>query len=635
MKKILGIILVCTAVAGVLRAAEGDTTRISSHQETHWSWYGDYYDTVQFPQSGSYRRILMYYTMGCPSIGCSEWDYTTKIEVSDVVGDTTHWIELVRIMTPYAGNKTSSWKHTWIIDVTDYAPFLTGERSIKAQYQGYQDGFTISVNFDFIEGIPPRNVLKMDQLYHGAFRYGFADDPIEDHLVPLSMTMDPDLESARFRMVASGHSFGGNQDCAEFCKKYYRLYIDNTQVVQQSVWRDDCGSNPLEGQTGTWIYQRSGWCPGAETVRYDTEIGSFVDAGQSNVFNVDWEGYTYTGGAGFDPQYLIEAQIFQYAGWNHNLDLAIDNVLQPSLNDRVMDINPVCNNPQIVITNTGAEFITKASFEYWTEGAPEHISSSWTGPLSPGESKTIDLASADWKLFGGKTSNVFYVKITSVNGEEDDYEANNLFKSKFNETMMMPEAFIVAFSNNGAANEVSYSVVDDVGNAVFTRTQAAAFAAYMDTLTLEPGCYTLMIQDSDCDGLSFFANGDGNGKIWLHNADQATFYPPIYKVNPEFGCESQLAFTVGYTLGNDGLVSPAGPRLKVYPNPSQGDITLALENGFVPGELTVFDQRGRMVHHSRLQRVNGTVIAALPAGVYTAHFRNSTVAETARFVIVR
>lgn len=577
----------------------------------------------------------MYYTLGCPSIGCSEWDYTTRIEVSDPVADTTHWIELVRIITPYAGDKSAAWTHTWVIDVTDYAPFLTGERMIRAQYQGYQDGFTISVDFDFIEGIPPRNVLEVNQLYHGAFRYGFVNDPIEDHLVPVQVDIDPDVNSAKFRMVASGHSFGGNENCAEFCEKYYKLYVDGVQAVQQTVWRDDCGSNPLEGQTGTWIYERAGWCPGAETMRYDTEVGSYIDAGQGSTFNVDWQDYTYTGGAGFDPQYLIESQLFQYGDWNHNLDLAIDDVLKPSLNDQVWDVNPVCNNPQITITNTGAEFITKASFEYWTEGAPERLSHTWTGPLAPGESKTIDLPSSDWKLFGGKTSNVFYVNIASVNGKTDDYEANNLFSSPFGETMVLPGEFVIAFNNNGGVNQVSYQVVDDKGDAVFTRTEAASFGNYLDTVTLDPGCYTLMVTDIMCDGLSFFANSDGNGKIWLHNADQSTFFPPIHRFDPEFGCETQLSFTVGRTLNAETVAAAAKPELHVYPNPSQGEVTLALENGFAPGELVIYDQRGGVVHRSVLQQANGMVINTLPAGVYTARFRNSELLRNTRFVIVR
>ena len=104
----------------------------------------------------------MHYTLGCPSIGCSEWDYTTKIEVANPLNDsTTQWLELVRIMTPYAGDRNEGWTHEWIIDVTDYASVLTGERIIKANYGGYQDGFTVTIDFEMIEGTPPRCSLRL------------------------------------------------------------------------------------------------------------------------------------------------------------------------------------------------------------------------------------------------------------------------------------------------------------------------------------------------------------------------------------------------------------------------------------------------------------------------------------------
>ena len=97
MKKLLLSFTALFCSLTFLKAAEGDTTSIQSQQATHWSWYGNYYDTVQFPQTGTYRKIIMYYTLGCPSIGCSEWDYTTKIEVSDPLTDSTNrWVELTK-----------------------------------------------------------------------------------------------------------------------------------------------------------------------------------------------------------------------------------------------------------------------------------------------------------------------------------------------------------------------------------------------------------------------------------------------------------------------------------------------------------------------------------------------------------
>lgn len=636
MKNLAAFLLIALGVCFSASAAEGDTIHIESHQATHWSWYGNYYDTVQFPETGTYRRILMYYTMGCPTSGCSQWDYTTKIEISDPVNDsTTNWFELVRIITPYAGDKDFGWEHTWVVDVTDYAPLFTGEREIKAHYSGYQDGFTITINFDFIEGTPPREVLGIDQIYHGAFKYGFSNDPIENYLVPTEIDVHQDMESAKFRMVASGHSFGGNENCAEFCEKYFRLYADNTQVAEHDVWRDDCGSNVLEAQTGTWIYERAGWCPGDETVRYDDEIGTYINAGQTAEINVDWESYNYTGGAGFDPQYIIEAQVFQYGAWEYETDAAIDAVLKPSMLDRQSHVNPICNNPEVVVSNTGSEPITRVELEYWTEGAPSILTYEWKGVIFPGKSEIISLPSEGWRLFGAKTANVFHAEITKVNSEVDVNAANNHFASPFEETEVYPEEMVIVFTNNGAMNETSYRIVNDAGTEVFANNGLGANVTQNDTVTLEPGCYTMIIEDSDCDGLSFFANSDGNGKIWIHPNDADDFFPPLHRFEPEFGCDIQRSFTVGYTLDADEPTALEPTQLRAYPNPSNDVIMLTVENGFEDGTITIYNQAGQMVRSMNISGVNGLEVSGLSDGVYIARYESEAKSSWTRFAIVR
>ena len=62
-------------------AGTGDTTWVNTN-ESHLDWYGRKDQTVTFPDnSTSYQRIMMYATIGCPTGGCSGWDYTNKIEI--------------------------------------------------------------------------------------------------------------------------------------------------------------------------------------------------------------------------------------------------------------------------------------------------------------------------------------------------------------------------------------------------------------------------------------------------------------------------------------------------------------------------------------------------------------------------
>jgi hypothetical protein len=624
-------------------AAEGDTIHVQSHQETHWDWNGNFYDTVQFPETGEYRRIIMYYTLGCPGIGCSEWDYTTRIEVSDPLTDSTNrWLELTRIITPYAGDKGSDWSHTWAFDVTDFAPLLKGERQILAKYSGWQDGFTITVNFDFIEGTPPREVLEVNTLYDGSFKYGFANDPIENYLVPMDIAINPDAKSGKFRIVASGHSFGGAENCAEFCRKWYKLKVDGSTVVQEDVWRDDCGSNVLEAQTGTWPYNRAGWCPGDIAFPYESDITNFIDAGQSNTFDVDWENYNYTGGAGFDPNYGIEALIFQYGDWNHVNDASLDKVIKPSVDDRSMQVNPICNNPEVMVTNAGSKIISRLKIGYWVEGSVDKFDYDWSGVILPSESANISLPSNGKWLFGGKTANVFHAEILEVNQTDDEYASNNHISASFEDPMVLPNQIVIAFSNNNVTNETQYFIRDDKGQVVYNRTSSAAGANYKDTVSLDTGCYTLSITDAGCDGLRFFANNAGNGKIWLHNADLATYFPPLYQFEDEFGCETELNFTVGYENGEEADGYPAGLKetakvesLWVYPNPSSDNVTIAVRDFDQAGTLEIFNLSGQKVSEFTLNTIGSIEVTGLAAGNYIAKFVSEGTIQTASFVIVK
>ncbi len=56
----------------IATAENGDTTYVQVHDNTDMTWYGHYKDWGEFPSGDeSYRKVLMHFTMGCASTGCS------------------------------------------------------------------------------------------------------------------------------------------------------------------------------------------------------------------------------------------------------------------------------------------------------------------------------------------------------------------------------------------------------------------------------------------------------------------------------------------------------------------------------------------------------------------------------------
>src|SRR5690606_5256547 len=263
-----------------LHAANGDTTLVKGHNKAHLNWYGNFVEKVYFPTQGkSYHSVILKLTMGCPNAGCSDWDYTTQIFARNYTNDSTFQnIELARVITPYGGYLTKNWLHTWYFDVTDFRHFLEDSVELNAFYSGWSDGFLVSTDFIFIEGSPSREVLNVNLLAQGSFDYGKSSstNKIEDKTAPKPIQINANAVSFKVRSTVTGHGFNGNgfdpgntDNCAEFCKKWFRLLVDGTSHFQTQIWRDDCGKNPVYRQNGTWIYNRAGWCPGDVGTTYN------------------------------------------------------------------------------------------------------------------------------------------------------------------------------------------------------------------------------------------------------------------------------------------------------------------------------------------------------------------------------
>ncbi len=68
-----------------------DTTFVTVHDNVDMTWHGSYNSWGEFPSGqDSYRKILMHYTLGCASSGCSGWDYTTNVNLRKRFKDSTN-----------------------------------------------------------------------------------------------------------------------------------------------------------------------------------------------------------------------------------------------------------------------------------------------------------------------------------------------------------------------------------------------------------------------------------------------------------------------------------------------------------------------------------------------------------------
>lgn len=543
-------------------ANPGDTTWVQAQNDVQLDWYNDFDVPVTFPSGSlSYRKIIMIFTLGkyqCPSGTqyCGDWDYT----IQNFLMTPTDTFELSRLITPYANAsypRTSwGWKQRYYFDVTDFYPVLKNASTIRLSYHNYSGGFTGNIKFAFIEGTPPRNVTGIKRLWHGAFPFGNTADPIENYLPATNVTVPANTQQAEMNFTVTGHG-SDNTGCSEFCSKYYQIYANNSLKETKTVWKDNCGNNNLYPQSGTWVYNRAGWCPG-ELVNANVHKLGAVTAGNSMNVDVNFQSYTGNGSA----SYIIESALFFYGPYNQTLDASVENIIAPNNYEGNFRANPICGNPIVVIKNTGATTINSLSLQYGIVGETMQTYSVSGMVLTPGKDTTITLRDlSSLTTYKNTTISRFQVSLDKINGNTDGYVINNSMNSFFVTAPDWPGQIALTIKSNNNATQTKWRIEDLNGTVLKQRNPTAALTVYTDSLELPDGCYRLVVTDANCDGLYWWANtAAGKGYLYAAKRDGTliafTNGLPAYPATlaSDFGCGFTQYFRVANTLPADLLL---------------------------------------------------------------------------------
>ncbi|MCY7408839.1 MAG: T9SS type A sorting domain-containing protein, partial [Chitinophagales bacterium] len=512
--------------------------------------------------------------------------------------------ELARYITPYGINLSLGDGFTWTFDVSDYATLL--HDSVYLSAGNWQE--LLDMQFIFIEGTPPRDPISIQNLWQG--NYGWYANTNAD-LAPKEIYLDSKALNSRVKLRITGHG-ADNNNCAEFCENTAFLKVDGIQKFQRDIWRNDCALNPVYPQGGTWIFQRANWCPGAEVTTYDWELSPFVTAGDSAQLDLDLDYYSGSGGA----NYVTESQLVSYSAPNFSLDAEVYDIFSPTNTQVYKRRNPVCNNPLIAVRNDGSTTLTSFAITYGIEGATPSVFY-WNGNLAFLDTVHIRLGA----IFspGGSGSDQFTATVSNPNGGVDENPINDAAISHFNFPPQYPAHIYVELKTNHHGSDNDYTISDDAGNIILSKSNLDDDTNYKDTMWLADGCYTFKLNDSNEDGLYFWFYGSyGSGYCRIKNADNGTL---IKSFGTDFGKEIYQQFTVGYFVNTEDVAQVKTSTLNVYPNPTDGvvwaDVYFAERKD---AEVFVLDLQGKIVYHQSLKNVlsNGLTIDLTnqPAGMY-------------------
>lgn len=533
----------------------------------------------------------------------------------------THQIQ--NYVTPYGiGLDLGPNGFRWVYDVTDYIPLLRDTLEISA---GNQQEL-IDLKFLFIEGTPPRDIIDFETIWTG--NYSHANIANDVSMPAVTVDLDPSATHFSLKTRATGHWFGGFENCAEFCPKLHNIKIDGTKEFEWMVWKE-CANNPVVDQGGTWVYDRAGWCPGTFANTYDYEITPFVTPGSSA--SIDYGMQTTAGG--MEGNYWVSLQMVSYGDINFVNDAEVVDILAPNTWEYHNRLNPVCSQPIIKIRNSGSDTLRSLDIKYRVEGGQD-ITYQWTGELAFLEEDTVYLhPMGDWFWFSGNGNKVFEVECENPNGLSDENPNNDIYKSQYEAPVVLPSHFYFWIQSNNAAAENAYYLMDWQGDTIFSRDNWTNATTYRDTFLLADGCYTMKLIDRDHDGLSFFANSDGNGQFRWKGVGAGT----IYTLENNFGDELTMHFTVGGTL-SDNLIDGSA-FVNVYPNPSNtGWFKVDTEGFYGNLSIDIVNAQGALIKHNIEKGLNGSKLLEIDLshvakGIYFLQMTDGNVTASKRLII--
>lgn len=280
-------------------------------------------DTFLLPHDlSNYNRINMHILLSCPAGGCDPWDRFAGISVYH----DSEWYEIGRYITPY-GRSCG-----WIIDVSDYRSMLKDTVILKSFIDTWTNpGWLVKIDFEFVAGQPAYPDIKVENLWNNYnVVYGDTTQPV--NLPVITKVIDAAATTVKLKIINTGHGQGNLNNAAEFSQKTHLIFLNSVQTFSHYLWRSNCGTNPCSPQSGSWQYNRAGWCPGADVIPAVYDLTSFVTPGQTvdleyrlqNYFNTCSPhnpgcvsgstctdcNYNYTGHT--EPHYKIASQLITY-----------------------------------------------------------------------------------------------------------------------------------------------------------------------------------------------------------------------------------------------------------------------------------------------------------------------------------
>ena len=276
--------------------------------------------------------------------------------------------------------------------------------------------------------------------------------------------------------------------------------------------------------------------------------------------------------------------------------------------------------PVVTLYNYGSTALSTTTINYQID-AGNILSYIWSGSLATLSSEEVTLPMISTSL-GAHT---FYAWTSSPNGGPDEETSNDSTNSAFTFMNGNSVSLTLDYDTFQLANLVTWDIQDGSGVVVGSGGGYSQNTTNLESICLEPGCYSFNLYDN-------VDNGEGSFLLVDVTGDTITEQNDIFTYSLTF-CVSLPPISISEQQDMESLVT-------IFPNPTDGlvRITSELLKGGAE-EIAVLNTVGQLVYALKNPEVrSGSLdldLVDLPGGVYFIRIRTAHGTTTAKVSLMR
>jgi thiol-disulfide isomerase/thioredoxin len=258
-------------------------------------------------------------------------------------------------------------------------------------------------------------------------------------------------------------------------------------------------------------------------------------------------------------------------------------------------------NPDIYVTNFGSETINSLAVNVSVNGT-SIADLTWQGNIDFGKTAKINFGELNFADVETLENNEMIFEITQINGAADEY-APGTYRYAFEEApVVVNKTLKLSIRTDDEPQNITWDIVKTSNGEVVVSggPYEEPHKVYSENIELvDDDCYMFTIYDAGGNGMA-----GGNGLYGIKVGSQT-----IISGN-DFTDKESNEF---YFTKNDGVTENIGNDAHIYPNPSNGFITVDVEGMNV---LTVYNTTGQMVYNQSINDKTTVDLSKLEKGTY-------------------